>query len=324
MPKRARPSSPHESDDRSRLDLRTIEVCDSTTLDELTFFSFYEVARKPVMLTGLCDGWSAKHWTLASLIEICGDTKMDLAHGTTQYSLSMVGSEDAPYIYDGGFGEKAPELLKDFSVPSLFPWCCLEHLPGGLRPDFRWLLVGTPGAGFTIHCDPNFTCAWNTIVSGAKRWVMFPPEIPVALLKPDDGIYESEAGAAGWFTNVYPSLQSRAHELGMLEFVQRPLDTVFVPAGWWHVVLVLETSIGLNQNFLSAADFPSRCDMLYRQSPRAALLWWEGLPSNLRARVKLAQPGWNFPPISPVLPVEISADTSDSDCRYAIWCFVNA
>jgi hypothetical protein len=89
-------------------------------------------------------------------------------------------------------------------------------------------------------------------------------------------------------------------------------------------VLVLETSIGLNQNFLSAADFPLRCDLLQRQSPRAAQLWWEGLPSNLQARIKMAQPGWDFPPISPVHPAEISADTSDTDCRYAIWCFVNA
>ena len=40
----------------------------------------------------------------------------------------------------------------------------------------------------------------------------------------------------------------------MVEFIQEPGDTVFVPAGWWHCVVNLEFSFAVTENlFMPAA-----------------------------------------------------------------------
>lgn len=39
----------------------------------------------------------------------------------------------------------------------------------------RWLIIGPHRSGSSFHVDPNATCAWNAVVSGAKKWILFPP-----------------------------------------------------------------------------------------------------------------------------------------------------
>ena len=50
-----------------------------------------------------------------------------------------------------------------------------------------------------------------------------------------------------WFLEVYPTLPP---DLGLIEAVQRPGEVIHVPGGWWHIVLNLDLSIAVTQNFV--------------------------------------------------------------------------
>ncbi|EFJ43028.1 hypothetical protein VOLCADRAFT_38221, partial [Volvox carteri f. nagariensis] len=69
---------------------------------------------------------------------------------------------------------------------------------------------------------------------GRKRWALYPPhEVRVS----DDGLTSLQ-----WYLELYPSLPP---EKKPIEFVQGPGEVVFVPGGWWHCVLNLETSVAV-------------------------------------------------------------------------------
>lgn len=67
------------------------------------------------------------------------------------------------------FGEVAPGLLKDYSIPYLFQEDFFDILETDQRPPFRWLIIGPERSGASWHVDPALTSAWNTLLSGRKR-----------------------------------------------------------------------------------------------------------------------------------------------------------
>ena len=179
-----------------------------------------------------------------------------------QYLRSNSSDDDSPlYVFDSTFDddEVAKSILDAYSVPHLFPDDLFSLVGEKRRPPYRWFLVGGKRSGTCVHIDPLGTSAWNTIIRGRKRWVLFPPETPKRIAKALDVIQKGEDDeAVHYFTLFLPrlrQLQQQQKNFTMIEFTQYPGETVFVPGGWWHAVLNLDDTVAVTQNFCSRTNF---------------------------------------------------------------------
>ena len=77
------------------------------------------------------------------------------------------------------------DLASDYAPPLIFAeedfFGRLGHME---RPPHKWLIVGPARSGSPVHTDPMATMAWNALLEGEKRWVLFHPDTPSALLTP--------------------------------------------------------------------------------------------------------------------------------------------
>lgn len=78
---------------------------------------------------------------------------------------------------------------------------------------------------------------------------------------------------AYWFKDVWPTLKGRESELGMLDFIQQPGETIFVPHGWHHIVLNLDWTVAITHNFISQATAQTAYAQLKAEDPSSARQW---------------------------------------------------
>jgi hypothetical protein len=80
------------------------------------------------------------------------------------------------FIVPGQFRGADPDLVHGIHVPGdesdLLSYAGDDGLMFGLH---RWLLVGPGRSGSSLHVDPLFTSAWNTLLLGTKLWCVIPP-----------------------------------------------------------------------------------------------------------------------------------------------------
>ncbi|KAI4388722.1 hypothetical protein MLD38_001027 [Melastoma candidum] len=235
------------------------------------FYRIYD-GIQPVLLTELASTWPARNlWTIDQLSLNYGDKAFRISQQSANKVSMKLGDyisyakvqcdEDPLYIFDDKFAEVAPGLLKDYSVPHLFKEDFFDVLDDEQRPPFRWLIIGPERSGASWHVDPALTSAWNTLLSGRKRWALYPPgKVPLGVtvhVSDENGdVHVDTPTSLQWWLDYYPLL---AEEDKPIECTQLPGETIYVPTGWWHCVLNLETTVAVTQNYANSKNFEFVC-----------------------------------------------------------------
>lgn len=132
-------------------------------------------------------------------------------------------------------------------------WRVIEALTRCL---LRWILIGTTRTGAPFHTDPRATAgtsdcallrvlmarywcsylAWNAVLTGAKRWALYPPTIHPPGVGPDDADYYTAPAPLRWYLEVYPQIEHKKEPMP-IECVQYAGDIIYVPGSTfiWHV-----------------------------------------------------------------------------------------
>ncbi|PON40808.1 LRR-domain containing protein [Trema orientale] len=249
------------------------------------FVSSFEELNKPVLLEGCLDNWAAlEKWDRDYLIQLCGDLRFSV--GPVEMKLEdyfrysdQVREERPLYLFDPKFAEKVPRLGSEYEVPVYFRED-LFGLLGNERPDYRWIIIGPAGSGSSFHIDPNSTSAWNAVIKGSKKWVLFPPDVvpPGVHPSPDGAEVACPVSIIEWFMNFYGA--TKTWKKKPIECICKAGEVIFVPNGWWHLVINLEESIAITQNYVSRRNMLNVLDFLQR--PNAS-----ELVSGTRDRVNL-------------------------------------
>jgi len=209
--------------------------------------------------------------------------------------------DDSPLgLYDSQLGVEKNDprsaLLTEYKVPSCFEEDLFSLVPNSERPPFRWILLGTPRSGTEMHIDPLETSAWVTVLSGRKKWCLFPPNTDDRALggvhtlarvqDPTNPVVDTVVGAAKngegkqpdaptaceWF-QLYWGTPATTKADGVVSIVQGPGDTVFVPGGWKHIVLNLEETVAITHNYAPKENLAKIRKTVQTTEPEFAAKW---------------------------------------------------
>lgn len=187
--------------------------------------------------------------------------------------LAENNDESPLYLFDCD-SPAMTELSKEYKAPDCFErdlFTVFDQNEIQCRPNFRWLILGLARTGLTFHKDPNSTCAWNAVLSGAKLWVMVPPNMtpPGVETTPDESQVTSPVSLAefvlsGFFNDIVTL--SKIPENRVYISVTFPGEVNYVPKGWWHLVINIEDTVALTQNFVPPSTLRNTLDFFEKKS----------------------------------------------------------
>ena len=129
--------------------------------------------------------------------------------------------------------------------------------------------------------DPNHTSAWNALLQGRKRWILYPPTQPPpgVRVSADGRDVVTPISVCEWLIHYYahhskllsaspytplplpsppPPLSSLSNpssyppsHYSPVECLHQPGEVLFIPNGWWHLAVNLELSLAVTQNLVS-------------------------------------------------------------------------
>jgi hypothetical protein len=211
-----------------------------TGLTREQFAQEYLLPTQPVIFTDLMDNWAGKtKWTTDFFKAQYGHLEVpvfspnyskpgkgymapDLTMPFAEYLTMLEGGPMNYRIFLWNIFRAAPELVKDFEIPSIMD---------GFYNDFPFMFFGGKGSYTAMHYDIDMSHVFLNQVYGRKRVVLFSPD-------QSRNLYQLPYTVASYVDvnnpdyDRYPAL-ANAH--GM-ECILNPGETLFMPSGYWHYV----------------------------------------------------------------------------------------
>jgi Cupin-like domain len=237
---------------------------------------------RPFVLTKPVKEWPVyQQWSTDKLLENYRSTlfraeAVDWPLNTYVDYMKNNADESPLYLFDRSFVSKMDlRVGPPSAMPDTAYWpppCFGEDLFAVLdsdRPDSRWLIVGPERSGSTFHKDPNATSAWNAVLRGFKYWIMFPSSSPPpgVYVSADQSEVTSPLSIAEWLLGFHAEARRTS---GCIEGVCGEGEVLHVPSGWWHLVVNLEPSIAITQNFVPRAHLLAALDFLQNKADQVS------------------------------------------------------
>lgn len=268
------------------------------------FAENYSIPGKPCVLMNATKNWPAmERWGVERLLGerytnldtkyICGGSLMCLDKFLV-YSMRCNDDDTPVYLFDKKLPKTNPKVFEDYEYPSFFAEDFFQYVDPAIRPPYVWWLLGAVRTGSTFHKDPLMTNAQNCLISGLKKWVLYPPHIvpPGITTSADQLQITAPFNVCEWFNSYYAETKVKANKMvnspdnitkfstpaleydpirdhpkqchnfsqyKPVEIIQRPGDCVFIPATWYHMVVNLEPSVAITQNQIDHSNF-LRCE----------------------------------------------------------------
>jgi len=210
--------------------------------------------RRPVVLTGLTQGWSgAEEWAFERMAARYGSARVvaaTLVNGVVandspggalfhriilrEFVESLAARGAASDYVMAPTWDFPPAFQQEYRVP---PYCAgAPHLRAKV-----WL--GKAGTVTPVHRDVPHNL--HVHLSGRKRWLLFPPGhaaqmYPRGLLSPMPNFAKVDPEEPDY--ERYP----RFREATGFGATLHPGETLFVPRGWWHHTRSVDNATGMN------------------------------------------------------------------------------
>jgi histone arginine demethylase JMJD6 len=241
-----------------------------TGLDIKDFQEKYEKKGLPVVIKGIADSWPAMaKWTFQDLYKKYKDARVKVGEDDDEYKIKVklkyffeyiiFNHDDSPlYLFESSIENhsKLNRLIDDYEIPTYFKEDLFKYVGEEKRPPYRWFLIGPERSGTAIHIDPLGTSAWNTSIRGHKLWLLLPPDTPRYIAKGKEVLNKGEDDEAiMYMLYIYPRIEAKYEGIKPTWFIQYPGETVYIPGGWWHVVVNLDDTIAVTQNYCNSVNF---------------------------------------------------------------------
>ncbi|KAI1312263.1 hypothetical protein EDD11_003020 [Mortierella claussenii] len=227
-----------------------IPIEDYHELNTETFYRRYAYPNRPVMIQNSgVETWPAwQQWTPEALASKYGDTLFRVSNtdSNTQPTIELYlkdflhylkynKDQDPLYLFDPCFAETVPDMGNEYQIQDL---PTAGYLLDPREPERRGtptlqgrLLARTRQLLLTVFADVMRYAAWNTLLSGHKRWA---------------------------------------------------LQTIYVPSGWWHMVLNMDNTVAVTQNYVDETNLSRvKQSMLVDSSETTQVRRWGALVQHI-------------------------------------------